>query len=82
MRIPLPQTPRWFDRLLDWLNIDIGPRLWKYQPRRIDVVIIIFAFVATIIDGMLFHPWSYALVMDPMLIITGIVSVIILREIW
>jgi hypothetical protein len=82
MRIPIPQTPRWFDRFLDWLNIDIGPRIWKFQARRIDLVIFALAVTASVVDGLYFHPWSYALIMDPFLVITGLVSVMILRELW
>jgi hypothetical protein len=38
MRIPLPPTPRWFGRYLDWVNEPIWQR-GKLELRRIDVVI-------------------------------------------
>lgn len=40
MRIPLPPTPRWFARYLDWVNEPIWTRA-RFELRRVDVMIVI-----------------------------------------
>lgn len=40
IRIPLPPTPRWFARYLDWVNEPIWQR-GRLELRRIDVVLAI-----------------------------------------
>jgi hypothetical protein len=74
MKIPLPPMPRWFDQFLDWFNIDIGPKVWKFQPRRLDIIIVIMGIVAVVIDGSFYHSWTYALVMEPLFVIFGLMS--------
>ena len=76
IRIPLPRTPRWLDKFIDWWNVDTGSRLWRYQPRRLDYLMIVMAVFATVVDGLYFHPWTYALVMDPLLFIFGVMAVV------
>jgi hypothetical protein len=76
MRIPLPPMPRWFDRFLDWSNADFGPKLWKFQPRRLDLFIVIWAIIVSVVDGLYFHPWAYALIMEPLFVTLGLMSAI------
>lgn len=71
MQIPLPSMPRWLGRALDWINRDIGPKRGRYQPRRIDVLGLVFAIVAISIDGMFFNGWHYALMIDPWVFVLG-----------
>ena len=75
MRIPLPRMPRWLDRALDWLNVDLGPQLWFFQPRRIDILIAALSLTAIVLDGLFFHGWVYAVTVDPLLMILGIMLV-------
>jgi hypothetical protein len=74
MKIPLPKMPRWFDRFLDWFNIDIGPKLWKYQPRRLDLLIVVMGMISMVIDGLFYHSWTYSLVMNPLFIAFGLMA--------
>lgn len=71
LKIPLPSIPRWLDLALNWANADIGPQLGFYQPRRIDILGLVFFVVAISIDGMFFNGWRYALLIDPWVFVLG-----------
>jgi hypothetical protein len=53
VKIPLPQTPRWLDHSLTWINASIYSR-GKIELRRIDVVLAL-AFV-----GCVAYYWAVA----------------------
>jgi hypothetical protein len=48
MRIPLPRAPRWFERLIDWIN---EPIFEHHDIRRIDILLVLVGLIVVIYYG-------------------------------